>query len=318
MSLVRFGRKIVFNLHMRWSKDSHRGRPVFPPQLYFMFTRIASALLLVGLLATAAPAAHAQTTTAKKAAAKKAAVKKAAAKSAAAKKAAAAKLAATKSAATKAAPTAVVPTPAAAPLTQAQSSVGVKEALNKGILKAVQFASEPDGFNLNDDIHIPTPPDLDIMKSTVGRLPGMNLVFTQLETQLNRAAEAAAPKAKDIFLNALANINITDALSLVTSGSTDAATQFLRKSTQSQLISAFHPDIEAAIDQVGAGRAYATITDKYNKIPLMAPVSLSLADYTTQKAVDGLFILLAKEEAKIRKNPAARTSDILKQVFGGR
>jgi hypothetical protein len=192
----------------------------------------------------------------------------------------------------------------------------VKEALNKGIIKAVQFASEPDGFNLNDDIHIPTPPDLEIVKSTVGRLPGMGLVFTQLETQLNRAAEAAAPKAKDIFLNALANISITDALTLVTSGSTDAATQFLRRSTQSQLISAFHPDIEAAIDQVGAGRAYATVTDKYNKIPLMTPVNLSLADYTTQKAVDGLFILLANEEAKIRKNPAARTSDILKTVFG--
>ena len=267
-----------------------------------MFTRIASALLVAGLLAASAPAAHAQTTAAKKAAAAKAA----AAKTAAAKKAAAAKAATTK-------------TPVAAPvapLTEAQASAGVKEALNKGIVKAVQFASEPDGFNLNDDIHIPTPPDLDIVKSTVGRLPGMNTVFTQLETQLNRAAEAAAPKAKDIFLNALANISITDALTLVTSGSTDAATQFLRKSTQSQLISAFHPDIEAAIDQVGAGRAYATVTDKYNKIPLMTPVNLSLADYTTQKAVDGLFILLANEEAKIRKNPAARTSDILKTVFG--
>ena len=277
-----------------------------------MFTRIASALLVAGLLATTAPAAHAQTTAAKKAAAAK--------KATAAKKAAAARTAATKAAAAKAAaaraaiPKAPVAPPA--PLTEAQASAGVKEALNKGIIKAVQFASEPDGFNLNDDIHIPTPPDLEIMKSTVGRLPGMGLVFTQLETQLNRAAEAAAPKAKDIFLNALANISITDALTLVTSGSTDAATQFLRRSTQSQLISAFHPDIEAAIDQVGAGRAYATVTDKYNKIPLMTPVNLSLADYTTQKAVDGLFILLANEEAKIRKNPAARTSDILKTVFG--
>ena len=277
-----------------------------------MFTRIASALLVAGLLATAAPAAHAQTTAAKKAAAAKAA----AAKTAAAKKAAATKAAAAAkaSAATKAAATPAAPP--AAPLTEAQASAGVKEALNKGIIKAVQFASEPDGFNLNDDIHIPTPPDLEIVKSTVGRLPGMGLVFTQLETQLNRAAEAAAPKAKDIFLNALANISITDALTLVTSGSTDAATQFLRRSTQSQLITAFHPDIEAAIDQVGAGRAYSTVTDKYNKIPLMTPVNLSLADYTTQKAVDGLFILLAQEEAKIRKNPAARTSDILKQVFG--
>ena len=277
-----------------------------------MFTRIASALLVAGLLATTAPAAHAQTTAAKKAAAAK--------KATAAKKAAAARTAATKAAAAKAAAARAVtpkaPVAPPAPLTEAQASAGVKEALNKGIIKAVQFASEPDGFNLNDDIHIPTPPDLEIVKSTVGRLPGMGLVFTQLETQLNRAAEAAAPKAKDIFLNALANISITDALTLVTSGSTDAATQFLRRSTQSQLISAFHPDIEAAIDQVGAGRAYATVTDKYNKIPLMTPVNLSLADYTTQKAVDGLFILLANEEAKIRKNPAARTSDILKTVFG--
>ena len=275
-----------------------------------MFIRIASALLVAGFLATAAPAAHAQTTAAKKAAAAKAAAAK---KSAAAKRAAAAKAAAART--TTPAPVVKAPAP---PLTEALASAGVKEALNKGIIKAVQFASEPDGFNLNDDIHIPTPPDLDIMKTTVGRLPGMSLVFTQLETQLNRAAEAAAPKAKDIFLNALANMNITDALSLVTSGSTDAATQFLRRTTQAQLIAAFHPDIETAIDQVGAGRAYGTITDKYNKIPLMAPVTLSLADYTTQKAVDGLFILLAKEEGKIRKNPAARTSDILKQVFGQR
>ncbi|MDB5235249.1 MAG: hypothetical protein JWR44_2242 [Hymenobacter sp.] len=285
-----------------------------------MFTRIASALLVAGLLATAAPAAHAQTTAAKKAAAAKAAAAKTAAAKAAATKAAAAKAAAAKTAAAKAAATkAAAATPAAPalpPLTESQASAGVKEALNKGIVKAVQFASEPDGFNLNDDIHIPFPQDMEVMKSTVGRIPGMNTVFTQFETQLNRAAEAAAPKAKDIFLNALANISITDALTLVTSGSTDAATQFLRKSTQAQLISAFHPDIEAAIDQVGAGKAYATISNKYNSIPLMTPVQTNLADYTTQKAVDGLFILLAQEEAKIRKNPAARTSDILKQVFG--
>ena len=283
-----------------------------------MFTRIAGPLLVVGLLA-AAPAAQAQTkTTTKKTTTKtttQTAAQKAAAAKAAAAKAAAAKAAADKAAAAKAAAAAAA-TPPPAPLTEAQASAGVKEALNKGIVKAVQFASEPDGFNGNDDIHIPTPPDLDLVKSTVGRLPGMPKLFELLETQLNRAAEAAAPKAKDIFLNALANMSFTDAISLVTSSETDAATQFLRKSTQAQLVSAFHPDIEAAIDQVGAGRAYATITNTYNKIPLQQPVTLSLADYTTQKAVDGLFVLLANEEAKIRKNPAARTSDILKSVFG--
>lgn len=282
-----------------------------------MLTRIAGPLLVVGLLA-AAPAAQAQTkakTTTKKTTTTKTTTQTAAQKAAAAK-AAAAKAAADKAAAAKAAAAAAAATPAPAPLTEAQASAGVKEALNKGIIKAVQFASEPDGFNGNDDIHIPTPPDLDLVKTTVGRLPGMTKLFETLETQLNRAAEAAAPKAKDIFLNALSNMSFSDAISLVTSSETDAATQFLRKSTQAQLVSAFHPDIEAAIDQVGAGRAYATITNTYNKIPLQQPVTLSLADYTTQKAVDGLFILLANEEAKIRKNPAARTSDILKSVFG--
>ena len=268
-----------------------------------MLTRIASSVLVAGLLMATAPAAQAQTKTATRKTTSKTTTKKTTTK-------------APVKAPVKTTTTTTVVTPPAAPLTEAQASAGVKEALNKGIVKAVQFASEPDGFNLNDDIHIPTPPDLDLVKTTIGRLPGMNKVFDQLETQLNRAAEAAAPKAKDIFLNALTNISITDALSLVTNGSTDAATQFLRKSTQGQLVAAFHPDIEAAIDQVGAGRAYSTITNTYNKIPLQQPVNMSLADYTTQKAVDGLFILLAKEEAKIRKNPAARTSDILKTVFG--
>lgn len=283
-----------------------------------MFIRIASALLVAGLLATAAPAAHAQTTTAKKAAAAKktAAAKKAAATKAAAAKTAAAKTAAAKAAADRAAADKAAAAVPLAPLTESQASAGIKEALNKGILKAVEFASEPDGFNTNDDIHIPFPEDAILMKTTLSKFPGMNTLISTFETQLNRAAEAAAPKAKDIFLNALANISITDALTLVTSGSTDAATQFLRKSTEAQLVAAFRPDISAAIDQVGAGKAYAKMTSQYNRIPLMTPVQTDLTAYTTQKAVDGLFILLANEEGKIRKNPAARTTDLLKQVFG--
>lgn len=283
-----------------------------------MFIRIASALLVAGLLATAAPVAHAQTTAAKKAAAAKktAAAKKAAATKAAAAKTAAAKTAAAKAAADRAAADKAAAAVPLAPLTESQASAGIKEALNKGILKAVEFASEPDGFNTNDDIHIPFPEDAILMKTTLSKFPGMNTLIGTFETQLNRAAEAAAPKAKDIFLNALANISITDALTLVTSGSRDAATQFLRKSTEAQLVAAFRPDISAAIDQVGAGKAYAKMTSQYNRIPLMTPVQTDLTAYTTQKAVDGLFILLANEEGKIRKNPAARTTDLLKQVFG--
>ena len=276
-----------------------------------MFFRIATALFVAGALA-AAPAAYAQTT--KKTTTKK--TTKAPAKQTAAQ-IAAAKAAAAKAAADKAAAAAAAVVPVA-PLTQADASAGLKDALTKGVTKAVEFASEPDGFNGNDDIRIPWPEDAAMMKSTLSRFPGMGNLVTAFEGQLNKAAEAAAPKAKDIFLNALANISFTDALALVTSSSTDAATQFLKKSTYAQMVSTFHPDIEAAIDQVGAGKAYATMTSQYNRIPLMTPVQTNLADYTTNKAVDGLFVLLAKEEGKIRKNPAARTSDIMKRVFGAK
>ena len=278
-----------------------------------MFTRIASILLTAGLLAAAAPAAQAQAT--KKTTAKTTAAKKAAARTAAAK-AAAAKAAAAKAATAKPAAT---PAPApVAPLTEAEASAGIKDALTKGVTKAVAFASEKDGFNLNDDIHIPFPEDMVLMKTTLSAIPGMSTVISTFETQLNRAAEAAAPKAKDIFLNALTNMSLTDALALVTSSSTDAATQFLRKSTEQQLVTAFKPDISTAINQVGAEAAYTKMTTQYNRIPLMTPVQTDLAAYTTQKTVDGIFVLMAQEEAKIRKNPAARTTDLLKRVFGGK
>lgn len=280
-----------------------------------MLTRFATLLLTAGLLA-AAPAARAQTTkktTKTKTTATKTATAKAAAAKVAAAKTAAAKAAAIKAAATKAAAT---PAPApVAPLTEAEASGGIKDALNKSVTKAVEFASEKDGFNLNDDIHIPFPEDMVLMKSTLGRIPGMSTVVSTFETQLNRAAEAAAPKAKGIFLAALANISLTDALGLVTSSSTDAATQFLRKSTEAQLVAAFKPDITTAISQVGAEAAYTKMTTQYNRIPLMTPVQTDLSVYTTQKAVDGIFILMAQEEAKIRRNPAARTTDLLKRVF---
>lgn len=277
-----------------------------------MSTRLATLLLTAGLLA-AAPAARAQTTKKTTTTTKTTAAKTAAAK-AAATKAATAKAAAAQAAAAKAAAATPAPAPVA-PLTEAEASAGVKDALNKGVTKAVAFASEKDGFNLNDDIHIPFPADMVLMKGTLSRIPGMSTVVSAFETQLNRAAEAAAPKAKDIFLAALTNISLTDALGLVTSSSTDAATQFLRKSTEAQLVAAFKPDITAAISQVGAEAAYTRMTTRYNRIPLMTPVQTDLSAYTTQKAVDGIFILMAQEEAKIRRNPAARTTDLLKRVF---
>ncbi|MGI4743673.1 MAG: DUF4197 domain-containing protein [Janthinobacterium lividum] len=252
-----------------------------------------------------------KTTTTKKAVVKKAPVK-----------ATTTKKTTTKATTTKTA-AAVAPTPAPAPvvpLTEAEASSGLREALTTGITKAVAFASEPDGFNLNDDIRIPFPPDAQLVATTLNALPGPvgKQAVEQATNLMNRAAEAAAPAAKDIFLNALQNLSLTDALSLVTSGSKDAATQLLRKNSEAALNAALRPSIVQSLDQVGANAAYAKLIDRYNKIPLMTPAKNNLTDYVTAQTVDGLFVLLAQQEAKIRQNPAAQSTALLKRVFGAK
>ena len=230
-------------------------------------------------------------------------------------RAAAAKAAAAKAAATHAA-TPVVAAPA--PLTEAEAASGLREALTTGVTKAVGFASEPDGFNLNDDIRIPFPPDAQLVATTLSVLPGPlgKAAVEQVTNLLNRAAEAAAPQAKDIFLNAVKQLTLTDALTLVTSSNQDAATQLLRKNSATALAAALRPSIVQSLDQVGANAAYGKLIGRYNKMPLVTPASADLTDYVTQQTVNGLFVLLAQQEAKIRKNPAAQTTDILKRVFG--
>lgn len=210
--------------------------------------------------------------------------------------------------------TTTVATPA--PLTQDQAAAGLREALTTGVTKAVQFASEPDGFNLNDDIRIGFPPDAQLVATTLGALPGGRVALEQATNLLNRAAEAAAPQAKTIFLDAVKNLTLTDALTLVTSGQKDAATQLLRKNSEAAVTAALRPSIVQSLDQVGANAAYGKLIARYNKIPLVTPAKTDLTDYVTAQTVDGLFILLAQQEAKIRQNPAAQTTAILQQVFG--
>jgi hypothetical protein len=257
-------------------------------------------LLLALALCSAAPAL-AQTT--KKATTKKTTAKKAPVKTT------------TKTTTTKT--TTVV---APAPLTEAEAASGLREALTTGITKAVAFASEPDGFNLNDDIRIPFPPDAQLVATTLNALPGPvgKQAVEQATNLMNRAAETAAPAAKDIFINALQNLSLTDALSLVTSGSKDAATQLLRKNSEAALNAALRPSIVQSLDQVGANAAYAKLIERYNKIPFMTPAKNNLTDYVTAQTVDGLFVLLAQQEAKIRQNPAAQSTALLKRVFGGK
>ncbi|TFZ66594.1 DUF4197 domain-containing protein [Hymenobacter sp. UV11] len=268
-------------------------------------------LLLALALLSAAPAlAQTKKTTATK---KTTVVKKAPVKATTTKK--------TTTTVAKAPAAAPTPAPApVAPLTEAEASSGLREALTTGITKAVAFASEPDGFNLNDDIRIPFPPDAQLVATTLNVLPGPvgKQAVEQATNLMNRAAEAAAPAAKDIFLNALQNLSLSDALSLVTSGSKDAATVLLRKNSEAALNAALRPSIVQSLDQVGANAAYAKLIERYNKIPLMTPAKNNLTDYVTAQTVDGLFVLLAQQEAKIRQNPAAQSTALLKRVFGAK
>ncbi|WP_210514299.1 DUF4197 domain-containing protein [Hymenobacter terricola] len=196
-----------------------------------------------------------------------------------------------------------------------EATNGLKEALIQGISKGADQASQKDGFNLNSFIHIPFPPDAQRVATTL-RSIGLGSQVDAFELSLNRGAEDAAKSAKPIFLNAIKSLTFTDVWNILT-GQKDAATQYLKRTTTGQLSTAFQPIIQQSLDKVGATRYYTTLSSSYNRIPLVQPVQTDLNQYATGKAIDGLFTLIAQEEANIRENPVARTTALLKKVFGG-
>jgi hypothetical protein len=132
---------------------------------------------------------------------------------------------------------------------------------------------------------------------------------------LNRGAEDAAKEAKPIFISAIKSMTIQDAWGIL-KGEPDAATQYLKRTTSGQLKEKFKPVIQGALSKTNATKYYGDIVDKYNQIPFVQDVNSNLDEYATDKAMEGLFIMIAKEELSIRKNPAARTTELLKKVFG--
>ena len=132
---------------------------------------------------------------------------------------------------------------------------------------------------------------------------------------INRAAEDATLAAKNIFVEAIKGMSINDAISILR-GEVNAATAFLDKSTRAELSSKFEPMVRASLDKVGATKNWNAIFTNYNKLPLVQNVNPDLVSYATGKAIDGLFIQIAKEELNIRRNPSARSTDLLKKVFG--
>lgn len=199
--------------------------------------------------------------------------------------------------------------------TQGEAASAIKEALSAGVNIGVNKASATDGFFKNQMIKIMFPKEAQVAENTLRQI-GLSSLTDNFVKSMNRAAEGASKQAAPIFLNSIKQMTITDAINIVSNQQPDAATQFLQRTTTEPLVTSFKPSIKTALDKTLATKYWGDITSRYNKIPFVKKVNTDLPDYVTRKAVTGLFYLIGQEEAKIRKDPASRTTDILKKVFG--
>ena len=200
------------------------------------------------------------------------------------------------------------------PLTTEEVANGLKEALIKGISNGSDIVSQLDGYFKNPEIKIPFPPDVKKVEDRL-RQVGLGNEVDKFVMTLNRGAEDAAKEAKPIFIAAIRQMTIQDAWGIL-KGEQDAATNYLKRTTSSLLKDKFKPVIQNSLQKVNATKYYTDIVTRYNQIPLVQKVNPELDDYATDKAIEGLFLMIAKEEKNIRANPAARTTELLKRVFG--
>ncbi|MCF6247915.1 MAG: DUF4197 domain-containing protein [Desulfobacula sp.] len=190
---------------------------------------------------------------------------------------------------------------------------GLKEALRVGSGNVVKQLGATDGFNKDSTIHIPLPPSLDKVKTILSRV-GMSSLFEDLELKLNRAAELATPKAKQLFLDSISKMTFQD-VKQIYEGPNDAATQYFKSKMTPDLAAGMKPVIENSLSEVGAIRAYDTMMAKYKSLPFVPDVRARLTEHVIEKGMDGIFYYVAKEEAAIRQNPAKRTTELLKKIF---
>jgi len=202
-------------------------------------------------------------------------------------------------------------------VTEAEAGQGIKEALTQGVTNAVLNLNKTDGFFGSEIYKMLLPPDAKKIETTL-RSAGMGAQVDKAILSINRGAEDAVAFAKPIFVDAIKEMTLTDALNIV-KGNKDAATQYFKQKTSEKLIAAFTPSVQSSLEKVEATKYYDDIVTTYNKFPTtFKKVNPDLTSFVVGKAVDALFDQVAKEEANIRANPLARTSDILKKVFGGK
>lgn len=201
-----------------------------------------------------------------------------------------------------------------APLDAGTAGAGLKEALQVGVNRAVGVLGQLDGYLGNPEVHIPVPEKLQTIGKAARGL-GMGRTVEEFETSMNRAAEAAAPLAKDVFVATIKQMTFEDALTIVR-GKDHEATDYLRARAGPELDKQFRPIVSDRLAAVGATRAFESLMAQTTALPFVQRPAFDLEAYVTGKALDGMFLMIAREEQKIRKDPLARTSDLLKRVFG--
>ncbi|MBS1758974.1 MAG: DUF4197 domain-containing protein [Bacteroidetes bacterium] len=202
-------------------------------------------------------------------------------------------------------------------VTEVEAGQGIKEALGNGIVKAVLQLNKPDGFFKDALYKILLPPDAKKIENTLRDL-GFNKMVDNAILQINRGAEEAAGFAKPIFVDAIKSMTIADAIGLVKNGDT-SATHFFRVKTTDKLFTAFLPVIKSSLEKVDATKYYGDLINTYNGLPTtFKKLNPDLGGFVTDRAVFALFNLIGKEEVDIRQNIAARTTDLLRKVFGAK
>jgi hypothetical protein len=204
---------------------------------------------------------------------------------------------------------------AGASLSQSEIGSGLKDALKVASQRVVGRVGKPDGYNGDPAIRIPLPGPIQKIEGPL-KAVGASGTLDELQLKMNRAAEQAAPKALDIFIDAASKMTIEDARAILT-GPQDAATQYFKRTTSASLTASFRPIVDNALSSVGAVAAFKSVQARAAEIPMAGQEveHFDLTDFTVGKALDGLFHYLGVEEAAIRTNPAARTTDLLKKVF---
>ncbi len=201
-------------------------------------------------------------------------------------------------------------------LSTSEIAQGLKEALRVGSDRVVTQVGRRDGYNGDPAIHLPLPDTLKSVQTTLKSI-GMSGMLDDLELRLNRAAEVAAPKAKKLFFNAIAEMTLDDAQRIY-NGPKDAATRYFQGKMSKPLAQEMTPVVNESLSEVGAIKSYDAVMGQYKQIPFVPDAKADLTDYVVEKGMDGIFHYLAKEEAAIRENPVKRTTALLKKVFGAR